>query len=300
MAKEFLSDVDVLGTLRHLRAAQMREVADIDQLIASAISVAADGEITGSSLDTVQEVLSELMNRRTGGLSVFHRIRSACELVDDFANGGTEDGEVGNLGWIITLTNAGTVTNAVAFGALGWAVLSPGGNTNGAAQIELGPALLLGASGPLTIEWRAMINTLNDGTHAMAAAFGLVTDADLGAARTSGLEFVYDSTLSPATNWHARAITSGTATTVDTGVAVAAGTARRFRIVKQGTTAYYYIDRDDDDPNPDHGLVATINTNVPNGFESLNVGAAVRKRTGAGGNRQLQLDYMVARIEASR
>jgi hypothetical protein len=270
----------------------------VDAHDASAISVAPEGEITGTGLDTVQEVLSELMNRRTGGVSIFQRVRSAVEFYDDFLSGPTyESGEIGVLNWESTLVNSGNIQAPGLFEPPmpGLIRLNTATNVAGNAAIRLSPAMMLGGvSG--SVEWRCTPSALNDGTDTFAAAFGFLKDTDPTATPTDGIYFIYDSAL--GTTWRARAVTGGTATTVDTGVTVAVSY-RRFRIKKVADVAYFYIDRDDFDADPDHGLVATVTTNVPNGFEVLTVGAAIRKRTGTTA-RQLNLDYVAGRIEVTR
>jgi hypothetical protein len=127
--------------------------------------------------------------------------------------------------------------------------------------------------------WIAKTPTVSDGTNTFLVRLGWVSGATTGATPTGGVYFEALSTL----NWKAIAMQASTPTTVDTGIAQTTGY-KAFTIIMDEVSgfAYFYIGA---------VLVASINTNLPNGVGSLRPAAYILKSAGTT-SRSLYLDIV--------
>jgi hypothetical protein len=154
------------------------------------------------------------------------------------------------------------------------------GTTNTAVVRSTFDAIVVGGGVLLFESGARLVDAPPDGTETYTARIGHI---DNGAAEsTNGIFF---RTQNGSANWLGVCRGGGTETTVDTGIAVAAGTWRRFgiRLSADGTSVDFEIDG---------AVVGTIaDANVPTGAEDFGPGANIIKSAGTTA-RRLDLDYV--------
>jgi hypothetical protein len=175
---------------------------------------------------------------------------------DEFFGSGTTDGQVGSLGWRITVDAgaSGTVIphTVVQTNHPGVYTLGTGTAIDGRAAINFTHNQMEG-SPEFVMEWRVnvvalAVNDVNEGI----VRVGLM-DSNTATEPTDGFYFEYDVNVSP--NWQAVTADGGTRTKTVTTVAAAAATWIVLKVVNDGAgNAVFYIDG---------AAVATISTNHP-------------------------------------
>lgn len=186
---------------------------------------------------------------------------SKIYLVDDFISGAPTGGGLGSLGWNLGSTGAGAAGasgNLVNPNTLNQGVLMLATGTTATGRTSLMLAAAVGAgtmkpyAGSLRQTWYVQVPTLSSGTerYALRMGFGDSITADYA----NGIYFEYDD--SASANWRCKTASASTRTTVDSGVAVAAGTWVKLEIfTTNAATSFSFA--------INGTTVATISSNMP-------------------------------------
>lgn len=205
-----------------------------------------DASSTGDQADLTVAQIRALL--KLGGLKI------ARPPFEDFVTGGAQ----GSTGWTPS-ANGGAVAqhNGATFGALhpGVIELRTGSSSSAAPSMNLGINIWLAGSGELFFEAVVQLDALSDGTDTVKTRIGF-GDSLTGTDPTDGiwLEAIHNVN---SGQWTMNAASSAVKTTVNGGVAAAAGAWFRAKIVvvaADGSSASGYID---------DVLVATVSTNIP-------------------------------------
>jgi hypothetical protein len=203
---------------------------------------------------------------------------------DDFINQYTNTSQ---SNWVYSPTfvsnnaNDGVDNTENAFGVI--AILT-GIATNGngtLAKANITQAYMIGSGSSLRLRFRALINTLSNGTETFTVRIGFI-DSITGDG-TDGLFFRYTHSVNGG-RWESVARSGGSETASDTGVAPAAGVYQILDVSVNaaGTQCEFYID---------NVLTATIATNVPSGSSNLtNIMAKIEKSAGTT-SRYIAIDW---------
>jgi len=173
------------------------------------------GELSG---DTTQEQLDEL-DSRIGSLRRLIEMDSFIEERDYFFGGTTEDGEIGQLGWLADLVATANITLAAAAdsGNFGFAIMSVVAN----ADVATISRHIVHMEGSPAFTWacRCKIPVLNNGTNDFTIEIGL-GNVKTGTEHTNGYYFRYSSA---DNTWHFKTADASTRGDTDTNVAASTG-----------------------------------------------------------------------------
>lgn len=214
--------------------------------------------------------------------------------MDDFPNLGATSGQIGTLGWSISLNDTGAGLAPLTAGAAGSAgapsvfQLSTGtGDTTAAAGINLGKIQLYGAP-EFIWEARVYMPSLNDGSQNYTWQAGLHTNTNAASIATPVHGFYFEYT-SADTTIHCITTSDSTPDDKDSGFVAPEDTWFTIRIVCDGGgTVYFYIN-DMETPVTTH----TDANSIPDNASGDGYGRAfmVDKTLGTGTVRSLMIDY---------
>lgn len=181
-----------------------------------------------------------------------YSISQASIVEEDWVAGSA----VGNAGWTSTVSGTGAATSTVSTNVEanrpGVAQLATGTTATGRAALTLGAVSSFFGGGICTVEMSVRIPTLSTVTEEfnLRLGYGDTVTAD----QVDGVYFEYDRLQS--VNWRCKTANNSVRSTVDSGVAVLAGSwvNLRFVVNAAGTSVDYYING---------ALVGTLGTNIP-------------------------------------
>lgn len=180
-------------------------------------------------------------------------------LFDDFIYAGTTTNAIGNQAWTLTST-VGTATwtlQSVTNSRLGVGRLATSTSASSGGALKLGTSIqtVLG-NGIQMFEAYVSVPTLGGaGAAALTARVGL-GDGSAVADEANGIYFQYTGTAGGTINWSCKTASASSRTTVDSGVAVSAGTWYKLCAVVDATATNvdFYIN---------NIYIVTITTNIP-------------------------------------
>lgn len=286
---------DVQAVLEELDNGIADHLADAtDAHDASAISFTAYGDNVATDVQGALESIED----RLGGTAFLDDLDVAVELRDHFLGGGLTDGIIGELGWSLAVGATGSIValTSIIDGTCGRVNPATGIDAGGYAEIQLRSgstaSVFMHGAPPFAYEWKVRLAALPTAAQDFTVSVGFC-DKSTTADPTSGFWFLVQPFATDSTpTWQCVIADPGTGTTTqDSGVAVAAATDYKLRVVCDGAgTAYFYID----------GVLVhtqTGSTNFPDTtVDSYAPTLKIRKTAGTTG-RTVQGDYFGMRYE---